>query len=84
MIQQKFLFSMPLKWKLVSRYFSGHTKDTNGIAQFKAGKTKVGDAIDGAIKILTVAVCALINSSAIIDACTHIYKFHRLSNEASI
>lgn len=75
---------MPLKWKLVSRYFSGHTKDTNGIAQFKAGKTKVGDAVDGAIKILTVAVCALISSGAIIDEYTHIYTFNRLSNEGSI
>ncbi|XP_057433537.1 calcium-transporting ATPase 8, plasma membrane-type-like [Lotus japonicus] len=45
---------------LLGRYFSGHTKDTNGIAQFKAGKTKVGDAIDGAIKILTVAVTIVV------------------------
>lgn len=46
----------PHKFKL-SRYFTGHTKDTMGNAQFKAGKTKLGDAIDGAIKIVTIAVC---------------------------
>lgn len=43
----------------VCRYFTGHTTDTNGNVQFKAGTTKVGDAVDGAIKILTVAVCFL-------------------------
>lgn len=38
------------------RYFTGHTKNPDGTVQFKAGKTKVGDAVDGAIKIFTVAV----------------------------
>ncbi|KAG4946478.1 hypothetical protein JHK87_042485 [Glycine soja] len=46
----------PLQWEFVSRYFSGHTKNPDGSVQFIAGKTKVGDAIDGAIKIITVAV----------------------------
>ncbi|KAG4990662.1 hypothetical protein JHK87_024119 [Glycine soja] len=41
---------------LLARYFSGHTKNPDGSVQFTAGKTKVGDAIDGAIKIITVAV----------------------------
>lgn len=50
------------EWQLICRYFSGHTKNPDGSLQFKAGKTKVGDAIDGAIKIVTVAVCALINT----------------------
>ncbi|KAK7411963.1 hypothetical protein VNO78_03408 [Psophocarpus tetragonolobus] len=45
---------------LLARYFSGHTEDPNGSAQFKAGKTKVGDAIDGAIKIVTVAVTIVV------------------------
>ena len=53
---------MPLKWQLLSRYFSGHTKNPDGNVQFKSGNTKVSDAIDGAIKIVTVAVCALIKS----------------------
>lgn len=41
----------------VCRYFTGHTENTNGTVRFQAGKTKFGDAIDGAIKIVTVAVC---------------------------
>lgn len=40
------------------RYFSGHTRNPDGSVQFIAGKTKFGDAIDGVIKIFTVAVCA--------------------------
>jgi len=46
----------------ICRYFSGHTENPDGSPQFKAGKTKVGDAVDGAIKIVTVAVCAMINT----------------------
>ena len=42
------------------RYFSGHTRNPDGSVQFIVGKTKVGDAIDGVIKIFTVTVCALI------------------------
>ncbi|KAJ4709208.1 Calcium-transporting ATPase [Melia azedarach] len=45
---------------LLARYFTGHTENADGSAQFKAGKTKVGDAIDGAIKILTVAVTIVV------------------------
>ncbi|CAL0327895.1 unnamed protein product [Lupinus luteus] len=45
---------------LLARYFSGHTKNPDGSVQFKAGKTKVGDAIDGAIKIVTVAVTIVV------------------------
>jgi len=41
------------------RYFSGHTRNPDGSVQFIAGKTKFGDAINGVIKIFTVAVCAL-------------------------
>ncbi|KAG5129857.1 hypothetical protein JHK84_036254 [Glycine max] len=41
---------------LLARYFSGHTRNPDGSVQFIAGKTKVGDAIDGVIKIFTVAV----------------------------
>ncbi|KAK8937866.1 Calcium-transporting ATPase 9, plasma membrane-type [Platanthera guangdongensis] len=42
---------------LLVRYFTGHTKNSNGRVQFNKGQTSVKDAIDGAIKILTVAVC---------------------------
>ncbi|KAI9122748.1 hypothetical protein K1719_005637 [Acacia pycnantha] len=45
---------------LLARYFSGHTRDANGNVEFKAGKTKVGDAINGAIKIVTVAVTIVV------------------------
>ncbi|KAB1204302.1 Calcium-transporting ATPase 10, plasma membrane-type [Morella rubra] len=45
---------------LLVRYFTGHTTDTNGKVQFTAGTTKVGDAVDGAIKILTVAVTIVV------------------------
>ncbi|KAE9587701.1 putative calcium-transporting ATPase [Lupinus albus] len=45
---------------LLARYFSGHTKNPDGSVQFKAGKTKVGDAVDGAIKIVTVAVTIVV------------------------
>nr|KYP52553.1 Calcium-transporting ATPase 10, plasma membrane-type [Cajanus cajan] len=45
---------------LLARYFSGNTRNTDGSIQFIAGKTKVGDAIDGAIKIVTVAVTIVV------------------------
>ncbi|KAJ6742022.1 CATION TRANSPORTING ATPASE [Salix viminalis] len=45
---------------LLVRYFTGHTKDIDGTPQFKAGKTKASTAVDGAIKILTVAVTIVV------------------------
>ncbi|KAK7265346.1 hypothetical protein RJT34_32965 [Clitoria ternatea] len=45
---------------LLARYFSGHIKNPDGSVQFIAGKTKVGDAINGAIKIVTVAVTIVV------------------------
>ena len=59
------LFCMLLKWELVIRYFSGHTRNADGSKQFIPGKTKAGHAIDGAIKIITVAVGALINTRSL-------------------
>lgn len=44
---------------LFGRFFTGHSKDDNNNVEFIAGKTSVGDAVDGAIKIFTVAVCIL-------------------------
>jgi Ca2+-transporting ATPase len=41
----------------VCRYFTGHTTNPDGSVKFLAGKTKVSDAVDDAIKIVTVAVC---------------------------
>ncbi|XP_007014495.2 PREDICTED: calcium-transporting ATPase 10, plasma membrane-type [Theobroma cacao] len=45
---------------LLVRYFTGHTKDESGKKQFVAGKTSGGDAVDGAIKIITVAVTIVV------------------------
>nr|GMC61113.1 calcium-transporting ATPase 10, plasma membrane-type-like isoform X1 [Ipomoea batatas] len=41
---------------LMIRFFTGHTKNPH----FKAGQTKVGDAVDGAIKIFTIAVTIVV------------------------
>lgn len=51
---------------LFFRYFTGHTKDNNGGPQFVKGKTKVGHVIDDVVKVLTVAVCFLVNNLSLI------------------
>ncbi|GMY35290.1 calcium-transporting ATPase 8, plasma membrane-type-like isoform X2 [Fagus crenata] len=45
---------------LLVRYFTGHTKNSEGQVLFKAGVMKVGAAVDGAIKIVTVAVTIVV------------------------
>ncbi|CAI0386329.1 unnamed protein product [Linum tenue] len=45
---------------LMIRYFTGHTKNPDGSIQFKAGRTSVSAAVDGAIKIFTVAVTIVV------------------------
>lgn len=45
---------------LLARFFTGHTKNPDGTVQFMAGKTSVSDAVDGAIKIITVAVTIVV------------------------
>ncbi|XP_023537316.1 calcium-transporting ATPase 10, plasma membrane-type-like [Cucurbita pepo subsp. pepo] len=45
---------------LLARYFTGHTKNPDGSRQFIAGQTKVGRAVDGAIKIVTIAVTIVV------------------------
>ncbi|XP_059643033.1 calcium-transporting ATPase 9, plasma membrane-type [Cornus florida] len=45
---------------LLIRYFTGHTKNSNGTVQFIHGKTSIGDAVDGAIKIFTIAVTIVV------------------------
>ncbi|KAL1816250.1 hypothetical protein DCAR_0520625 [Daucus carota subsp. sativus] len=45
---------------LLTRYFTGHSKDTKDSPRYIAGKTSVSDAIDGAIKIFTVAVTIVV------------------------
>ncbi|VFR00895.1 unnamed protein product [Cuscuta campestris] len=45
---------------LMIRFFTGNSKNPDGTVQFKAGKTRVGAAVDGAIKIFTVAVTIVV------------------------
>ncbi|RLN09743.1 calcium-transporting ATPase 8, plasma membrane-type-like [Panicum miliaceum] len=45
---------------LFARYFSGHTTNSDGSAQFVKGRTSVKSAIFGSIKILTVAVTIVV------------------------
>ncbi|KAI8015116.1 Calcium-transporting ATPase 8, plasma membrane-type [Camellia lanceoleosa] len=45
---------------LLIRYFTGHTKNADGTVPFKAGRTKFSTAIDGVIKIFTVAVTIVV------------------------
>ncbi|KAH0462637.1 hypothetical protein IEQ34_010212 [Dendrobium chrysotoxum] len=42
------------------RFFTGHIKNLDGSVQFVKGYTSVKDAIDGAVKILTVAVTIMV------------------------
>ncbi|PNY05304.1 calcium-transporting ATPase plasma membrane-type-like protein [Trifolium pratense] len=45
---------------LLGRYFSGHTNDLNGNPEFVAGRTSISDAVDGVIKIFTIAVTIVV------------------------
>ncbi|CAL9769376.1 unnamed protein product [Musa acuminata subsp. burmannicoides] len=45
---------------LWARYFTGHTKNPDGTAQFIRGLTSAKAAIDGAVKILTIAVTIVV------------------------
>lgn len=45
---------------LLVRFFTGHSTNADGTVQFIPGKTKVGKAVDGAIRIITVAVTIVV------------------------
>ncbi|KAJ8628903.1 hypothetical protein MRB53_022226 [Persea americana] len=45
---------------LLVRYFTGHTKNVNGDPEFSRGKTSVRDALNAAIKIVTIAVTIVV------------------------
>ncbi|XP_057504066.1 calcium-transporting ATPase 10, plasma membrane-type-like isoform X2 [Actinidia eriantha] len=45
---------------LLVRYFTGHSRNADGAVQFVRGKTSIGDAVDGAIKIVTIAVTIVV------------------------
>ncbi|XP_062008948.1 calcium-transporting ATPase 9, plasma membrane-type-like [Rosa rugosa] len=42
------------------RYFTGHSKNTDGGVEFEAGKTSLSKAVDGAVKIFTIAVTIVV------------------------
>ncbi|XP_054781751.1 calcium-transporting ATPase 9, plasma membrane-type-like isoform X2 [Prosopis cineraria] len=45
---------------LLGRYFSGSTKDLDGNVEFVGGQTSVSSAVDGVIKIFTIAVTIVV------------------------
>lgn len=45
---------------LLVRFFTGHSKNADGTVQFIAGTTSIGKAVDGAIRIITVAVTIVV------------------------
>ena len=45
---------------LLTRYFTGHSKNDDGSIQFERGKTSVSQAVNGIIKILTAAVTIVV------------------------
>ncbi|XP_020109417.1 calcium-transporting ATPase 8, plasma membrane-type-like isoform X2 [Ananas comosus] len=45
---------------LLARYFTGHTKNPDGTVQYIKGQTNVKATINGAVKILTVAVTIVV------------------------
>lgn len=63
-------------------YFTGHTKDSTGRSEFVAGKTSASNAVDGAIKIVTVAVSATYLSASQCMSCVlrGIFVFECMTN----
>ncbi|KAH7564899.1 hypothetical protein JRO89_XS09G0061700 [Xanthoceras sorbifolium] len=45
---------------LLVRFFTGHTTNPEGKPQFVKGQTSIGDAVDGVIKIVTIAVTIVV------------------------
>uniref|UniRef100_A0A2P2MNJ3 Calcium-transporting ATPase n=2 Tax=Rhizophora mucronata TaxID=61149 RepID=A0A2P2MNJ3_RHIMU len=45
---------------LLGRYFTGNTRNADGRVQFERGHTKFGTAVDGVIKIITIAVTIVV------------------------
>ncbi|GKD24770.1 hypothetical protein Tco_1230984 [Tanacetum coccineum] len=57
---------------LVARFFNGHSRNPDKIVQFVRGKTKFGDAVDGAIKIFTVVILHRILYLAVTSYCENL------------
>ncbi|GMH16066.1 hypothetical protein Nepgr_017907 [Nepenthes gracilis] len=45
---------------LLVRYFTGYSKNEDGTVQFVSGQTSVSEAVDGVIKIVTIAVTIVV------------------------
>ncbi|XP_071937977.1 putative calcium-transporting ATPase 13, plasma membrane-type [Coffea arabica] len=45
---------------LLVRYFTGHTKDANGIKEYNGSKTKADDVINSVVKIIATAVTIVV------------------------
>ncbi|XP_027099055.1 putative calcium-transporting ATPase 13, plasma membrane-type [Coffea eugenioides] len=45
---------------LLVRYFTGHTKDANGIKEYNGSKTKADDVINAVVKIIAAAVTIVV------------------------
>ncbi|CAA2991455.1 calcium-transporting ATPase 9, plasma membrane-type [Olea europaea subsp. europaea] len=45
---------------LLTRFFTGNSKNADGSVQFVRGKTSIGQTVDGAIKIITAAVTIVV------------------------
>ncbi|KAF3430971.1 hypothetical protein FNV43_RR25701 [Rhamnella rubrinervis] len=45
---------------LLGRYFTGNTRSPDGKVEFQGGVTSLGDAVDGVIKIFTIAVTIVV------------------------
>ncbi|XP_048318312.1 calcium-transporting ATPase 9, plasma membrane-type isoform X2 [Ziziphus jujuba] len=45
---------------LLGRYFSGNTRSSEGKVEFHRGQTSISDAVDGVIKIFTIAVTIVV------------------------
>ncbi|XP_027122620.1 calcium-transporting ATPase 9, plasma membrane-type-like [Coffea arabica] len=45
---------------LLTRFFTGHSRNLDGTTQFVRGKTSIGETVDGVIKIITAAVTIVV------------------------
>lgn len=54
------------------RYFTGNTRSPNGKVEFQGGETSLGDAVDGVIKIFTIAVSAINGCLLFFDICLYL------------
>ncbi|XP_052624853.1 calcium-transporting ATPase 8, plasma membrane-type-like [Lactuca sativa] len=63
---------------LLIRFFTRHKKDDKDQVEFIAGKTSLGDAVDGAIKIFTVAVTIVVVAVPLVVTLTLAYSMRKM------